>query len=71
MELQVIKLPEAKTSFAPLPSYWVVERSLGWRNRFRRPARDCERLPEAQAGLHFVVVAKLMLFHAVSIIQSI
>jgi len=70
MELQVIKLPEAKKGFVLLPRRWVVERSFGWLNRFRRLARDYERLPETLAGLHFVVFAMLMLVHAVPIIQS-
>ncbi|MFP4897090.1 transposase, partial [Paraburkholderia sp. EG304] len=49
---------------------WVVERSFGWLNRFRRLARDYERLPETLAGLHFVVFAMLMLVHAVPVLQS-
>lgn len=47
-----------------LPRHWVVERSFGWLNRFRRPARDYERLPETLAGLHFVVFVSLMLSRA-------
>ena len=61
IDLQVIKLSEAKKGFVLLPRRWVVERSFGWANRFRRLARDYERLPEALAGLHFVVFASLML----------
>ncbi|CAH2945293.1 MAG: Mobile element protein, partial [uncultured Paraburkholderia sp.] len=63
IELQVIKLPEAKKGFVLLPRRWVVERSFGWLNRFRRLARDYERLPETLAGLHFVVFSVLMLVH--------
>ncbi|NVI10014.1 transposase, partial [Paraburkholderia sp. JPY454] len=37
--------------------------SFGWLNRFRRLARDYERLPETLAGLHFVVFSVLMLVH--------
>ena len=70
IELQVIKLSEAKKGFVLLPRRWVVERSFGWLNRFRRLARDYERLPETLAGLHFVVFAMLMLVHAVPIVQS-
>jgi transposase len=70
IELQVIKLPEAKKGFVLLPRRWVVERSFGWLNRFRRLARDYERLPETLVGLHFVVFAMLMLVHAVPIMQS-
>ncbi len=57
-------------SFVLLPRRWVVERSFGWRNRFRRLARDYERLPETLAGLHFMVFAMLMLVHAVPVLQS-
>ncbi|MEM5316948.1 IS5 family transposase [Paraburkholderia sp. JHI869] len=70
IELHVIKLPEAKKGFVLLPRRWVVERSFGWLNRFRRLARDYERLPETLAGLHFVVFAMLMLVHAGPIMQS-
>ncbi|CBW77425.1 Transposase (plasmid) [Mycetohabitans rhizoxinica HKI 454] len=70
IEVQVIKLPEAKKGFILLPRRWVVERSLGWLNRFRRLARDDERLPETLVGLHFVVFAMLMLVHAAPILQS-
>ncbi|WP_322028218.1 transposase, partial [Burkholderia sp. BCC1977] len=70
IELQVIKLPEAKKGFVLLPRRWVVERSFGWVNRFRRLARDYERLPETLAGLHFVVFVTLMLAHAVPYFES-
>jgi transposase len=70
IELQVIKLAEAKKGFVLLPRRWVVERSFGWLNRFRRLARDYERLPETLAGLHFVVFAMLMLVHAVPVLRS-
>jgi len=70
IELQVIKLPEAKKGFVLLPRRWVLERSFGWLNRFRRLARDDERLPQTLAGLHFVVFAMLMLVHAAPIVQS-
>jgi transposase len=70
IELRVIRLPEAKKGFVLLPRRSVVECSFGWGNRFRRLARDYERLPETLAGLHFVVFAMLMLVHAVPILQS-
>ena len=39
----------------------VVERSLAWTTRFRRLARDYERLPETFAGLHFLAFAIVLL----------
>jgi len=61
IELQVVKLPEAKKGFVLLPRRWVVERSFAWLARFRRLSRDFERMPQVLAGLHFVVFAMLML----------
>ncbi len=61
MQLEVVKLPEAKRGFVLLPRRWVVERSFAWIARFRRLARDYERLPATVAGLHFVAFACLML----------
>jgi transposase len=61
MQLEVVKLPEAKKGFVLLPKRWVVERSNAWAARFRRLARDYERLAETLAGLHFVAFAILML----------
>jgi transposase len=52
IKLEVVKLPTAKRGFVLLPRRWVIERSFGWAARFRRLARDYERLPETLAGLH-------------------
>ena len=70
IHLEVVKLPEAKKGFVLLPHRWVVERSFAWAARFRRLARDYERLPETLAGLHYVVFAVLMLGKAVKLLQS-
>jgi transposase len=42
IQLEVVKLAEAKKGFVLLPRRWVVERSFVWAARFRRPARDYE-----------------------------
>ena len=61
IELDVVRLPEAKRGFVLLPRRWVVERSFAWVTRFRRLAKDYERLPGTVAGLHLVAFACLML----------
>jgi transposase len=61
IRLEVVKHTEAKRGFVLLPRRWVVERDFAWAARFRRLARDYERLPETLAGLHFVAFACLML----------
>lgn len=57
----MVKLPTAKRGFVLLPRRWFVERSFAWAARFRRLAKDYERLPSTLAGLHLVVFACLML----------
>jgi Transposase and inactivated derivatives len=70
IELIVVKLPQAKKGFVLLPKRWVVERSFAWTARFRRLARDYERLPETLIGLHFLAFAMLMLKQAVHLITQ-
>ncbi len=67
IRLEVIKLPEAKHGFVLLPRRWVVERSFAWAARFRRLAKDYERLPEVVAGLHFLAFVSLMLHRLVTV----
>lgn len=61
VELEVVKLSEAKRGFVLLPRRWVVERSFAWAARFRRLAKDYERLPTTVAGLHCVVFTTVLL----------
>jgi len=68
--LIVVKRPEATKGFVLLPKRWVVERSFAWAGRFRRLARDYERLADTLAGLHFLAFAMLMLKNVVQILSS-
>jgi len=61
VQLFVVKLEEAKRGFVLLPRRWVVERSFAWSARFRRLARDYERLPSTLEGLHWLAFISLML----------
>lgn len=70
IELVVVSLPEAKRGFVLLPRRWVVERSFAWATRFRRLAKDYERLPETVVGLHFVAFACLMLHRALPLLNA-
>lgn len=70
IKLEVVKLPEAKRGVVLLPKRWVVERSVAWAARFRRLARDYERLPETLAGLHFLAFAILMLRRVVGLLMQ-
>jgi transposase len=70
IQLEVVKLSEAKRGFVLLPRRWVVERSFAWLARFRRLARDYERLPETLAGLHLLAFAVIMVQRFVDIAQE-
>lgn len=66
IELKVVKHTEPKKGFVLLPRRWVVERTFGWLGRFRRLARDYERLPEVLAGWHWLAFVALLLGRLVS-----
>jgi transposase len=70
IQLEVVKHTEAKRGFVLLPRRWVVERSFAWMSRFRRLARNYERLPETFALLHYVAFAMLMLSRYAQLAQS-
>ena len=70
IELAVVRLPEARKGFVLLPRRWVVERSFAWMSKFRRLARDYERLDETLAGMHWVAFVCLMLARAVPLLSG-
>ncbi len=70
IRLAVVKLPEAKRGFVLLPRRWVVERSFAWTARFRRLARDYERLAATLKGLHLLAFTVLMLKRFVALMAE-
>ncbi len=63
MVLEVVQLPDVKRGFVLLPRRWVVERDFRWMSRFRRLARDQERLAEVLKGFHLIAFAMLKWKH--------
>lgn len=61
IRLEVVKHAEAKRGFVLLPRRWVVERTFGWLGRFRRLARDYERLTAVLAGWHWLAFLTILL----------
>ena len=60
IRLEVVKHTEAKKGFVLLPRRWVVERTFGWLGRFRRLARDYERLAKVLEGWHWLAFLTLI-----------
>jgi transposase len=70
IEPVVGSLPEATRGFVLLPRRWVAERPFAWATRFRRLAKDDERLPETVVGLHVVAFACPMLHRATPLLGA-
>ncbi|BAB75310.1 transposase [Trichormus variabilis NIES-23] len=47
--------------FQVLPKRWVVERTFGWLNQYRRLSKDYERLPEMSEAAIYAVMTRIML----------
>jgi len=65
IRLEVVKHTEAKKGFVLLPRRWVVERTFGWLGRFRRLARDYERLAKVLEGWHWLAFLTIIIKQAV------
>ncbi len=61
IKLDVVKHHEAKRGFVLLPRRWVVERTFAWLGRFRRLARDYERLGKTLEAWHWLAAVALLL----------
>ena len=61
IRLEAVKLTGARRGFVLLPRRWVVERGFAWTGRFRRLARDYERLHTTLEGFNDVAFALLAL----------
>ena len=61
IQLVVVKHKEPKRGFLLLPRRWVVERTFGWLARFRRLARDYERLATTLKGWHWLASLVILL----------
>ena len=47
--------------FHVLPKRWIVERTFGWWNQYRRLSKDYELLPEMSESIIYTVMIRLML----------
>jgi putative transposase len=59
--LDIVKRPDKLKGFQILPHRWVVERTFGWLNRYRRRAYDYERSVESSEAMIHIAMIRLML----------
>jgi putative transposase len=60
LHLEVVSRPEGVKGFVLLPKRWVVERTFGWLNRFRRLSKDYEYLTQTSETMIHVAMINLM-----------
>jgi putative transposase len=59
--LEIVKRPSKIKGFKVLPRRWVVERTFGWFNRFRRLSKDFEYLLEISENVMHVAMISILL----------
>jgi putative transposase len=58
--IEVVKRPELD-AFKLLSKRWIIERTFGWFNRYRRLAKDYEHNPKTSEAMILFVSCFLML----------
>lgn len=58
--LEIVKRSDEVKGFVLLPHRWLVERTFGWLNRWRRLSKDYERLPETSEAMLYATMSRIM-----------
>lgn len=58
--LRIVKRTDDQRGFVVLPKRWIVERTFGWLNKWRRLSKDYEVLPQTSEALIQVAMITLM-----------
>jgi putative transposase len=61
VRLEIVKRSERAHGFEVIPKRWIVERTLGWFNRYRRLSKDYELLPRTSEAIIRVAMIHLMI----------
>jgi len=59
--LDIVRRPKQQRGFHVLPKRWIVERSFGWFNRYRRLSKDYERRTTTSEGMVYLASIRRML----------
>jgi putative transposase len=60
IRLEITKRSDAVKGFVVIPKRWVVERTFGWLNRYRRLSKDYELLPDTSKAVIQVTMIHVM-----------
>ena len=61
VKVQVVRRSPGQKGFRPLAKRWVIERSFGWLNRYRRLSKDFEFWDEHSAAMVKIAFIQIML----------
>jgi putative transposase len=61
IRLEIVKRPAGAKGFLLLPKRWIVERTFGWLNRYRRLSKDDEFLTQTSETMIRVAMIHLMI----------
>lgn len=60
-ELEIVRRKDVERGFRVLPKRWIVERTFGWLNRYRRLSKDYEFFTQTGENLIYMAMINLML----------
>jgi putative transposase len=58
--LAIVKRSDDVKGFVVLPHRWIVERTFGWLNRWRRLSKDYERIPATSEAMLYATMSRIM-----------
>lgn len=61
LKLEIVKRSDSTKGFKILPKRWIVERTFGWLNRYRRLSKDYELDPKTSETMIYLALSHLML----------
>jgi putative transposase len=64
--LEIVPKPQGQRGFQVQPKRWIVERTLGWLNLYRRLSKDYERRIESSEAMIKIASIRIMLRRLVS-----
>lgn len=65
-KLEIVKRSDDVKGFKVLPRRWVVERTFGWFNRFRRLSKDFEYLLLISENVMYISMISILMNRLVS-----
>jgi putative transposase len=60
--MQTVLRPAKVGGFVVLPKHWILERTFGWLDRYRKHSEDCERSAASSEAMIYVAMTHIMLW---------